>query len=303
MMWLSFSLFVLVMMFVDLGLFSRKNESPTTKQAIVWCIFWGSLAFIFGLGLWFYYDKNLAIEFFTGYIVEQSLSVDNLFVFILIFSAFKIPKNLHQKVLIWGILGAILFRVIFILLGTALFAKFHWLFYIFGIFLVYSGYKVATEEKSDFKLEENKLLSWISKLIPMDYEMSSNFWIQKNGKRKYTPIFLAVIAMAITDVIFAVDSIPAIFAITRDPFIVFTSNIFAVLGLRNLYFLIAGMVSKFVYLNKGLGVILSYVGIKMLVAEYYKIPTLISLTVIFLTLALSVYFSIRYDKKMKRQNL
>jgi tellurite resistance protein TerC len=295
-MWIGFFIFVAVILALDLGVFNRHNHTPSVKESLGWSIAWFTLALIFNAGLYHWFGSNTAGEFFTGYIIEKSLSVDNLFVFVLLFGAFKIPRYLQHKVLFWGILGAIVFRIIFIFAGTALITKFHWMLYIFGGFLVFSGIKIAFEKKSgneEDKVDSAKFVRFVRRFLPVDEHVSDQFFIKKMGKTFATPMFICLVAVETTDVIFAVDSIPAIFAVTKDPFIVFTSNLFAILGLRSLYFLLADMVHRFVFLNIGLGIVLTYVGLKMLVADFVKVPTHISLGMIFGVLAVSIIASLR----------
>lgn len=292
-MWGGFFIFVALLLLIDLGVFNRTNHAPSVKEALGWSIVWITLALIFAGGMYHFYGAIPAEEFLTGYIIEKSLSVDNLFVFVLVFNAFKIPRYLHHKVLFWGILGAIFFRIIFIFAGTALITKFHWTMYLFGAFLVFSGIKITFEKKdTEEEMDGSKYIKFIRKFFPVDEHVNDDFFVSKMGKTFATPLFVTVVAVETTDIIFAVDSIPAIFAVTKDPFIVFTSNIFAIMGLRSLYFLLADLVHRFVYLNIGLGIVLTFVGIKMLIMDYYKIPTNWSLLFIFATLAGSIVGSL-----------
>jgi tellurite resistance protein TerC len=295
-MWLGFMVFVAVMLLLDLGVFNRKHHAPSMKEALGWSVVWVSIALIFNGVLYYYLGKQFALEFLTGYLIEKSLSVDNLFVFVLVFKAFKVPNFLHHKVLFWGILGAIVFRIIFIFAGTALISKFHWSIYILGAFLVYSGVKILLDKKEEADMDSGKFVKLVKKFLPVDEHMNDEFFRRKQGKLFATPLFIALVAIEISDIVFAVDSIPAIFAVTKDPFIVFTSNIFAILGLRSLYFLLADMVHRFIYLNVGLGIVLSFVGFKMIIMEWYKIPTAISLGFIFLTLTISIVASLKSSK-------
>lgn len=296
--WLSFFGIIVVLLLLDLGVFNKKNHVPTIKEALGWSVVWISIALIFNSYLYFSFGKATALEFLTGYIIEKSLSVDNLFVFVLVFSAFKIPRHLHHKVLFWGIIGAIVFRIIFIMAGATLVAKFHWMFYLFGLFLVYSGYKISTDKKEDSKFDASKFVKFVQTFLPVDEHVNDQFIIFKQRKIFATPLLICLVAMEATDIVFAVDSIPAIFAVTADPFIVFTSNIFAILGLRSLYFLLADMVHRFIYLNVGLGIILCFVGIKMLIMDWIKIPTPLSLGFIFIVLFISIYVSLKKSKEI-----
>jgi tellurite resistance protein TerC len=292
-MWIGFFIFVIIILLLDLGIFNRHNHSPSVKESLGWSIVWITLALVFNGGIYHFYGRELAAEFFTGYIIEKSLSVDNLFVFVLVFKAFKIPRFLQHKVLFWGIIGAIVFRIIFIFAGTALINQFHWTLYLFGGFLLYSGVKVAFEKKDhDEGMDSGKFIKFVRKFFPVDEHVGPDFFIKKQGKTFVTPLLICVLAVESTDIIFAVDSIPAIFAVTRDPFIVFTSNLFAILGLRSLYFLLADMVHRFVYLNIGLGIVLFFVGVKMVLMDFVKIPTPISLSIIFGVLTISIIASL-----------
>lgn len=296
--WIIFNVFILAMLALDLGVFNKNNHEVKFKEALTWSGVWITLALIFNYGIYFYAGKELALQFLTGYLIEKSLSVDNIFVFILIFSFFKVPKTLQHKVLFWGVLGALILRFIFILLGASLILKFHWVIYLFGIFLIFTGVKMALNHGDDKDLGESKSLKLLKKLIPStnDYN-KDNFFIKENGKLLATPLFLALMVVEITDVIFAVDSIPAIFAITTNTFIVYTSNVFAILGLRSLFFLLAGAKDKFYLLHYALAFILTLVGLKMIVSGFYKFPISISLGLIALALISSIVLSLMYPKK------
>ena len=296
--WVVFNIFILAMLALDLGVFNKTNHEVKFKEALAWSGVWITLALIFNYGIYHYAGKELALEFLTGYLIEKSLSVDNIFVFILIFSFFKVPKDLQHKVLFWGVLGALVLRFIFILLGAALITKFHWIIYIFGAFLVFTGVKMALSHGEEEDLGENKFLKLLKKVIPStDKYHRDKFFTTENGKRLATPLFLALMIVEFTDVIFAVDSIPAIFAITTNTFIVYTSNVFAILGLRSLFFLLAGAKDKFHLLHYALAFILVLVGVKMLVSGFYKFPISISLGLIALSLVSSIVLSLIYPKK------
>jgi tellurite resistance protein TerC len=293
-LWGGFLVFVLCMLALDLGVFHKKSHQVTFKEAAIWSIVWVTLAMIFNAGIWVYFGSERALEFLTGYVLEKSLSVDNIFVFVLIFSAFAVPQVLQHRVLFWGVLGALILRAIFIFAGAALIAKFHWLLYIFGGLLVVTGLKLlkSTEESAD--PNTNPLVRLFRKIIPtVDRYDGDHFFTIVDGKRYATLLLVALVAIEASDLLFAIDSIPAIFAVTRDPFIVFTSNIFAILGLRSLYFLLAEMMDRFHYLKTGLAVILTFVGTKMLLLEVYKIPISLSLGFIALTLVVAVVASLR----------
>jgi tellurite resistance protein TerC len=296
--WGGFNLFVVAMLVLDLGVFNRKAHEIHVKEALLFSAFWIALALLFNLGVYFFAGSQKALEFLTGYVVEKSLSVDNIFVFILIFSFFKVPAIYQHKVLFWGILGAIILRAVFIFTGVALIEKFHWIIYIFGAFLIYTGFKIAFEEEKEVKPENNPLVKLFRRFVPtVDQYENGKFMIKKDGKIFTTPLFLTLLVVETTDVVFAVDSIPAILAISRDPFIVYTSNIFAILGLRALYFALAGIMKFFHYLNYGLAVILIFVGIKMITADFFHIPIGVALGFIAVVLALSIAASIKWPKK------
>lgn len=273
----------------------------STKKALKWVIFWVSIALIFNAGVYFYLGQQKAIEFLTGYIIEESLSVDNLFVFLVLFKYFKIPPQYQRRVLNWGIVGVIILRGIFILLGSALISNFGFVLYLFGAILIYSGYQMAFGQEKEIHPEQNKVLRLFKRFykVTTDYQ-GNHFFITRDGVKYATPLFVCLLVIESTDVVFAIDSIPAIFAITTDPFIVFSSNILAVLGLRSMYFLLSAIADKFEFVKKGVGIILVYVGIKMLLPiafPGYHIPVFISLIVILSVLLLSVLISIYLNKK------
>ena len=282
------------MLALDLGVFNRKAHAVTVKEAGAWTAVWVSLALAFNVGLYVVAGPQAGLEFLTGYLIEYSLSVDNIFVFVLIFSAFKVPAKYQHRVLFWGILGALIMRGAMIALGVVLISRFHWIIYGFGAFLVFAGIRMFfSDEEDTVDLENNLVLRFVRRLFPVtDGYREQNFVVREAGRRMVTPLFLVLILIEVTDVIFAVDSIPAIFAITQDPFIVYTSNIFAILGLRSLYFLLAGIIDRFVYLRYGLAVVLTFVGVKMLLVDVFHIPTIVSLGVIVGTLAVSIIASL-----------
>lgn len=291
-LWLTagFLLFIAVMLTLDLGVFNRKAHSPRPREAFAWTCVWVGLAFGFGFLLYWWYGAPSATEYFTGYIIEWSLSVDNLFVFIMIFKYFSVdPQNKH-RVLFWGILTAMILRGIMILGGVALIRQFHWVIYIFGVFLIYTGGHIVWHKKDDLDPEHTLVVRLARRFLPVTREYHGSRFIVKDGARwLVTPLMLVLLAVEATDVVFALDSIPAIFAITQDPFIIFTSNIFAILGLRSLFFLIAGMMDRFRYLKFGLAFVLGFVGVKMLVSgTSWAVPTPIALGVIVAVLAGSV---------------
>lgn len=295
---LAFTVFVVLMLILDMKVFQRNAHFPSFKEALGWSVFWISLAFIFNVGVWHWGSPKMGLEFLTGYIVEKSLSVDNIFVFILIFKYFNTPKEYQHKILFWGILGAIVFRIAFIAAGAALIANFHWIMYVFGAFLVFTAIKLAVKQETEIHPEKNIVLKIARKIFPITKNNEGErFFIRQNGKLFATPLFLVLMMIESTDIIFAVDSIPAIFGITHDVFIVYTSNIFAILGLRALYFLIAGLMVKFRYLQTGLSFVLGFIGIKMLIIDFYKIPIHYSLLIIFGILTLALFASLIPDKK------
>ncbi len=292
-LWIGFTLIVLVMLGLDLGVFHRRAHEVRVKEALLWTLVWISLALLFNVGVYFWFGSERALEFLAGYLIEKALSVDNIFVFLVLFSYFAVPPVLQHRVLFWGIVGALVMRAVFILLGAALLQSFHWVIYIFGGFLILTGVKLLLQRGSEMHPERNPLFRQFRRLIPAvgDYR-GSQFTVVENGKRYATPLLLVLVAIEATDIVFAVDSIPAVFAVTRDPFIVYTSNIFAILGLRALYFVLAGVMGKFHYLKVGLALVLVFVGVKMTITDIYKVPIAISLGVIALLLAGSVGLSL-----------
>jgi tellurite resistance protein TerC len=297
-LWVGFNLFVLLMLALDLGVFHRKCHVVTFKESITWTVVWIALAMMFNAGIWHFSGPQKALEFFTGYVIEKSLSVDNVFVFALLFSYFAVPPKYQHKVLFWGILGALVMRAIMIAAGAALITKFSWIIYIFGAFLILTGIKMIVKREEEVHPERNPLVRLFKRIMPVTPEYrGEKFFVRENGIRMATPLFVVLLLVEISDLIFAVDSIPAIFAVTTDPFIVYTSNVFAILGLRSLYFALSGVMDKFHYLKIGLGVVLSFVGVKMILAHTaWKIDTLVSLGVIVLILGASVVMSLLRPK-------
>ena len=298
-LWIGFNVFVLLMLALDLGVFHRKAHVVGFKESMTWTIVWVCLALVFNLGIWHYMGPQKGLEFFTGYLIEKSLSIDNVFVFALLFSYFAVPQIYQHKVLFWGVLGALVMRAIMIVLGAALITKFTWIIYVFGAFLILTGLKMIFKKEEEIHPEANPVVRWFKRMMPVtkDYR-GQKFFVRENGILMATPLFVVLILVEISDVIFAVDSIPAIFAVTKDPFIVYTSNVFAILGLRSLYFVLAGVMDKFHYLKLGLGVVLTFVGVKMLLGHTpYKIDTLLSLGVIVAVLTASVAASLLFPRK------
>ncbi len=297
-LWIAFNVFVLIMLALDLGVFHRTSKEVKIKEALLWTSLWVSLAFLFNVFVYYYFGKEKAFEFFTGYLIEKSLSVDNIFVIILIFSFFNVPASYQHKVLFWGILGALVLRVIFILAGVELIQQFHWLIYIFGAFLVYTGIRILTQGDLKIDPDKNPVVKLVRKIFPVTSTFEGdNFFIRREGRLWATPLFVVVIVIEVTDLIFAVDSIPAILSISDDPFIVYTSNVFAILGLRSLYFAVAGIEKYFKYLKYGLSAILIFIGVKMCIVDIYKIPIEISLAFIVLSLSLAVLASMALQQK------
>lgn len=281
------------MLALDLGVFHRHTHEVKIKEALIWTTVWVILSLCFNLWIYIGFGSKPAIEFLTGYLVEKSLSIDNVFVFLVIFTFFRVPAEYQHKVLFWGILGALVMRAIFIFAGISLMNKFHWLVYVFGGFLIITGIKMAFHRDYQVHPERNILLRLFKKMLPMTADFrGANFFISENGRRYATPLFAVLVLIESTDLLFAVDSIPAILAITTDPFIVYTSNVFAILGLRSLYFALAGFMKLFKYLHFGLAFILIFVGIKMAISSIYKFPPLISLVIIGLAIAISVAASL-----------
>ncbi len=292
-LWIGFLAFVLAMLVLDLGVFQRKAHAISVREALIWTGVWIALALLFNLGVYHWFGAEHALEFLSGYVIEKALSVDNIFVFIVVFSVFAVPAKFQPRVLMWGILGALVLRAVFIVLGAALLHRFHWVSYFFGAFLVFTGAKLLFQREGEVHPERNPLFRLFRRLVRSvgDYR-EGHFVVVENGKRYATPLLLVLVAIETTDIVFAVDSIPAIFAITTDPFIVFTSNIFAILGLRALYFALAGMMGRFHYLKIGLSIVLAFVGAKMLIAGVYKVPIVVSLLIIASVLVVSVVASL-----------
>ena len=291
--WVGFIAFVLAMLALDLGVFNKTPHVVKAKEAAAWTGVWLGLALVFAAGLAYFVDRQTALTFLTGYVIEESLSVDNIFVIVLIFQYFAVPAQYQHRVLFWGILGALIMRGIFIGVGAALLARFEWIIYIFGALLVITGIRMALKQDEEFDGEQNPVVRFVRRFLPVtsDYR-GKHFLTMENGKRHATPLLLVLVLVEATDLIFAIDSIPAIFGITRDPFIVFTSNIFALMGLRSLFFLLASVVTKFHLLKYGLAVILTFVGTKMLIEHWVHIPILLSLGVVIAVLAASIVASL-----------
>ena len=292
--WAGFLAFVAAMLALDLGVFHRKAHAISLREAAVWSAVWIGLAGVFAAGVFWFGGPRLGMEFTTGYLIEKALSIDNIFVMVILFGAFGVPAHQQHRVLFWGIIGALVMRAIFIFAGTALIARFHWTVYVFGAFLVITGIRMLRSTGQQAHPEDSAAIRLTRRVLPVTtgQEGSERFFVRVDGRRMVTPLFLALVAVELTDLIFAVDSIPAILAISREPFIVFTSNIFAILGLRSLYFLLAGVVQKFRYLKQGLAGVLVFVGLKMMLVDVVEIPVGLSLGVVALLIAASIGLSL-----------
>lgn len=312
--WIGFNLFVLLMLALDLGVFHRKAHEVTFREAIGWSAFWIALALVFNVGVFLFWESiapgsaydngEAAMAFLTGYLIEKSLSMDNLFVILLIFSYFAVPSLYQHKVLFWGILGALLLRAAFIFAGVALIHRFAWMVVVFGLFLIFTGIRMAFEKDKKLEPDKNPMLRLFKRFVPVtsDYHGGS-FFTRIEGRRWATPLFVALLMVEMTDVVFAVDSIPAILAVTQEPFLVYTANVFAILGLRSLYFALAGIMRLFHHLHYGLSAILVFVGGKMLYTHFTgeKFPTVLSLGFIAATLALSIIASLLWPGKAEKE--
>jgi tellurite resistance protein TerC len=319
--WIAFGAFILVMLSLDLGLFNRKSHAPSYKETLGWSIVWVGLAAIFNALIFYQYGTQKGYEFLTGYLIELSLSVDNLFVFLLVFAYFKVPKNYQHRVLFWGVIGALVMRIIMIFIGAELIERFNWIIYIFGAFLIYTGIKMFRQEEAEIDPEKNPVVNFVTRFIPVvrRYE-EDKFFIVENGKRVGTLLFLVLVVVEVTDLVFAVDSIPAIFGITTDRFIVYTSNVFAILGLRTFFFLLLSVIEKFYLLRYGLAVVLAFIGVKMVLPllvylgarasgiseaarlyeiehDYGHIPTNVSLIVVISVLVAAILLSLIFPQK------
>lgn len=313
-LWIYFLLFILMMLILDLGVFHREPKDVSITEALGWTLFWVSLALMFNVGIYFIYKEHwmgignqpglelsadkAALQFFTGYLIEKSLSLDNVFVIALIFSYFKVPLRYQHRVLFWGILGAIVLRGIMISVGIVLIRSFNWIVYVFGIFLIYTAVKMLVSQTGNLAPEQNPAVKLAKHFFPVSHNYNGeNFFTSQHGEKAMTPLFLALVLVESSDILFAVDSIPAILAITSDPFLVYTSNIFAILGLRSLYFVLAGIMRKFQYLKTSLSFILVFIGIKMLLTHHYPIPTQVSLSIIAGILLVGILASVLSNRK------
>lgn len=307
-LWVGFNVFVLAMLALDLGVFHRNAHEVGLKEATVWSIVWVVVALVFNIGVYLFMGTEPALEFLTGYLIERALSIDNIFVFVLIFSYFRVPARLQHRVLFWGILGALVMRGVMIGAGAWLVNRFHWVLYVFGGFLVVTAIRMARHEEHHIEPEANPVLKVVRRFLPLTAQYhDKKFFVQEATgpggalRRMATPLFVVLVLVETTDLIFALDSIPAIFAVTRDPFLIYTSNVFAIFGLRALYFLLAGVIDRFHYLKAGLSIILGFVGVKMLLMDVYKIPIAVSLLVITVVLAGAVVLSLFFPKKLEEE--
>ena len=299
--WLIFFAIITFMLVLDLGVFHKKSHKVSIKESLAWTGVWITLAMLFNAWIYNTMGHQKGLEFLTGYVIEKSLSIDNIFVISLIFTYFRVPAQYQHRVLFWGVLGALFFRIIFIFAGVALIQKFNWMIYVFGGFLVYTGIKMLKDEEKKVEVDANPLIIFVKKFWKISHNFDGDHFRTKiNGVSMFTPLFLVLVMIETTDIIFAVDSIPAILAITPDPYIVFTSNVFAILGLRSLYFALNGIMEMFEYINYALSGILVFVGVKMIIASWYHIPTIISVSVIIGLLVGSVVASIYFPRKHKK---
>lgn len=301
-LFIMFNIFILLLLGVDLGVFHKKVHAISVKEAVVWSIVWIVLALVFNAGVFLFAGSAKGLEFLTGYLIERALSFDNIFVFVVIFSYFGVPAQYQHKALFWGVLGALVTRSLFIAAGTALITKFEWVLYIFGVILVVSGWKIMFQKGTQVHPEKNVFIRIARKLFPVTHAHEfSKFVVRDAGKVFITPLFLVLITIETTDVMFALDSIPAVFGVTRDPFIVYSSNVFAILGLRATYFLLAGIMDTFYYLSYGLSIILIFIGVKMLLEVVYPVPTTIALLVVVGILIVAVIASLVRNKRLAKR--
>jgi tellurite resistance protein TerC len=301
-LWLGFAVLLTIMFVLDLGVFNRRSHEIRFREALTWTLVWVGLAFGFDAGIYYYLGPTRALEFFTGYVIEESLSVDNLFVFILIFSYFRVTRAHQPKILKWGIIGALAMRAVFIFVGIELIGRFHWVIYVFGAILVVTGIKMAFGGDEQIEPEKNPLVRLVRRFVPITSRVRDDrFFLRRRGVFAATPLFLALVVVESSDVIFAVDSIPAVLAVTTDPFIVYTSNVFAIMGLRSLYYLLANVMEMFAYLKLGVSFILAYVGAKMLLSDLYPIPTVFSLGIIIGVLTISVLASVMIGRRASQR--
>jgi tellurite resistance protein TerC len=297
-LWIGFTVFVLSLLALDLGVFHRKAHEVSMKEALTWSVVWISLALFFNAGVYSWFGPERGLEFLAGFLIEKALAVDNIFVFVVLFSYFAVPTTLQHKVLFWGIIGALILRAVFILLGGVLLQQFHWIMYVFGAFLILTGIKLLFQKDSEIHPERNPLFLLFMRFVPtLPAYRGDRFFVRQSGRWYATPLFVVLVSVEVTDLVFAIDSIPAIFAVTSDPFIVYTSNIFAILGLRSLYFLLAGIIHQFHYLKTGLAFVLAFVGVKMMIVDVYKVPIGLSLSIIALLIGGAILASLLWPPK------
>ena len=301
-LWVAFGAIIIAMLVIDLGVVNRKAHTITTRQAAVWTAVWVTIALLFNLAVYHWQGSQSALEFFTGYVIEYSLSVDNLFVFIILFAAFGVTAAYQHRVLFWGILGALILRGILITFGVVLIDRFFWVAYIFGAFLIYTGIKISVQKESEPDPEKNIILRLARKILPISKgNFGGRFVLRHRKKMIFTPLFLVLLVVETTDLVFALDSVPAIFGITHDPFIIYTSNIFAIMGLRSLYFLLAKAMGEFHFLQHALSVILVFIGVKMVIVHFYEVPIGISLGVVIGVLAIAIVASLIRERQLRKQ--
>jgi len=300
--WLLFNLFVLLMLALDLGVFHRRAHTVAPREAVAWSIVWVTLALAFNYWIYLRGGREIALEFLTGYLLEKSLSVDNIFVIVMIFAFFRVPAELQHRVLFWGVMGALILRGTFIGLGAYVLNRWHWVFYVFGALLVITGIKMAFQSDQDTNLADNPVIRFVRRLLPITAGYrGGRFLVRESGRWLGTPLLLVLLLVEVSDLLFAIDSIPAIFAITDHTFIVYTSNVFAILGLRSMFFLLAAVVDRFVYLKYGLALVLAFIGVKMLIVDFYEIPTVISLLVITFLIAGAITGSLIFSAPAERR--
>ncbi|MFZ5472244.1 MAG: TerC family protein [Myxococcota bacterium] len=301
-LWIGFTLFVLAMLALDLGVFHRSAHKVSFREAAIWSAVWIFLSLVFGAGVYWKFGPAMGLQYLTGYVIEKALSVDNIFVILVIMAFFAVPARFQHKVLFWGILGALVMRAAFIFAGAALLQRFHWVMYVFGAVLVVTAVRLLLQNEEEVAPDKNPIVKLVKRWVPMvDEYRDGRFFVVENGKRLATPLFLVLVTVEATDVVFAVDSIPAIFAISQDPFIVYTSNIFAILGLRSLFFLLAGVMGKFHLLKYGLAAVLLFVGVKMLIVDWLKVPIGVSLVVVATLIGGAVAASLAWPPASKPQ--
>lgn len=300
-LWGGFAVFVLAMLALDLLVFNKKAHEVRMREAVGWSLVWIALALVFGAGVWWFEGAEKGLQFYTGWLIEKALSVDNLFVFLAVFTYFKVARNVQHKVLFWGVLGALVMRAVFIFIGGALLHSFEWLLYVFGGFLVLTAFKLVSSHGAEVHPENNLILKWAHRIFrsTKDYR-EDRFFVREDGVLRATPLFFVLVFVEFTDVMFAVDSVPAVFAVTTDTFIVYTSNVFAILGLRALYFVLAGSLQRFSLLHYGLAAVLAFVGAKMLASEWIKVPVGLSLAIIAGLLAISIVASLWATRRQER---